>query len=125
MHELTVAQSILDVVLKEAGQRKITEISLVLGELACVAEESVKFCFEAISQGTRAEGALISLTKVQASFQCRHCLFEFGLDQEGLCPSCGQRKSDLIRGKEFYIESVEVEDMVDEDRGSEAHPGRK
>jgi hydrogenase nickel incorporation protein HypA/HybF len=125
MHELTVAQSILDVVLKEAGQRKVTEINLVLGELASVAEESVKFCFEAISQGTRAEGALITLTKVQASFQCRHCLFEFGMDMEGLCPFCGQRKGDLVHGKEFYIDSIDVEDAVDENRGSEAHSGRK
>jgi hydrogenase nickel incorporation protein HypA/HybF len=110
MHELTVAQSILDIAVKEAGQRKITEISLVLGELSSVAEESVKFCFEVISQGTYAEGALISLTKVQALFRCRHCLFEFGMDRKGLCPSCGQRKGDLVRGKEFYIESIEVED---------------
>jgi hydrogenase nickel incorporation protein HypA/HybF len=125
MHELTVAQSILDVVLKEAGQRKVTEISLVLGELAGVAEESVKFCFDVVSRGTRAEGALISLTKVQASFRCRHCLVEFGMDREGFCPSCGQRKGDLVHGKEFYIESIEVEDAADEDRGSEAHPGCK
>ncbi len=49
MHELSITQSILSIVLeqaKTAKASKISEIDLTIGELSGVVDESVQFCFD-------------------------------------------------------------------------------
>ncbi len=110
MHELTITQNIVDIAINEAKDRRITAINLVIGELTSVVEESIRFCFNAISEGTAAEGAALSLVKVPALLECRHCSCRFGLDREGVCPSCGGIGGQVVRGRELYVESIEVEE---------------
>jgi hydrogenase nickel incorporation protein HypA/HybF len=110
MHELAIAQSILDIVVNETQQRKVTAINLVVGELSSVAEEPIRFCFEVVAKGTLAEGATLSLLKVPALFQCRDCLCEFGLKSHGICPDCGRRNGEVVRGRECYVNTIEVEE---------------
>ncbi len=110
MHELAITQNIVDIAIGEAGDRRIMGINLVIGELSSVAEESIRFCFQAISQGTPAEGASLSLVRVPALIKCTHCANEFGVDRQGVCPRCGKIGGEVVQGREFYIESIEVED---------------
>jgi hydrogenase nickel incorporation protein HypA/HybF len=110
MHELTITQNIIDMAVHEAEERKITGINLVIGELSSVVEESVRFCFEVISKDTLAEGARLSVTRVPALVRCASCAYEFGLDRGGLCPECGKGGGEVMAGREFYLESIEVED---------------
>lgn len=110
MHELTVAESILEIVTNAAQKRRITGISLVIGEFTSISPDSLKFCFDLISRGTIAEGAVLSLTGVETAFRCKHCSFEFGLDSSGVCPCCGQNSGEMVRGREFYVESIDVDE---------------
>ncbi|MFA6108667.1 MAG: hydrogenase maturation nickel metallochaperone HypA [Candidatus Latescibacterota bacterium] len=110
MHELAIAGGILDIALQEAPARKISAINLVIGELSSVVTEPVRFCFELIAAGTAAEGASLIVVRVPATLRCRHCSTEFGVDREGTCPSCGRQDSELVRGRECYVDSIEVED---------------
>jgi hydrogenase nickel incorporation protein HypA/HybF len=110
MHELTLTQNIIDIAVSEAQDRKISGINLVIGELSSVVEESIRFCFDVISKDTAAEGALISVKKVPAVIRCACCSCTFGLEREGLCPQCGKRGGEVTAGREFYLESIEVED---------------
>ena len=109
MHELAIAQSMLDLVVTEARQRRVSAINLMVGELLSVAEEPIRFCFEIVSKGTLAEGATLALTKVPAVLRCKNCLCEFGLESHGLCPACGKSSGELIRGRECYVDTIEVE----------------
>ncbi len=109
MHELAIAQDMLDIVVSEARQRRVSAINLVVGELSSVAEEPIRFCFEVVSKGTLAEGAKLGMTKVQALLRCRNCSCEFGLDSHGVCPACGRRNGEVIRGRECYVDTIEVE----------------
>lgn len=110
MHELTITQNIIDMAVHEAGERRITGINLVIGELSSVVEESVRFCFDVISRDTLAEGACLTVTRVPALVRCASCAHEFGMDCGGLCPACGKRGGEVRAGREFYLESIEVED---------------
>jgi len=110
MHELAITQSIIDMAVQESGGRKIIGVNLVIGELSSVVEESVRFCFDVISRDTPAEGACLSVTRVPALVRCASCASEFGLERQGLCPVCGTRGTEVIAGREFYLESIEVED---------------
>ena len=114
MHELSVTQSILDIALDYAVRNqatKIIEIHLQVGEISDFDDEWIQRYFDFVSQGTIAEGAKLCLTRVPARLQCEQCSFIFPLDQSTWntqCPSCQSKKSHLISGREFRVESLEV-----------------
>jgi hydrogenase nickel incorporation protein HypA/HybF len=110
VHELTIAEQTVHIAISEAKDRRVTVINLVIGELSSVVEESIRFCFDAVSRGTKAESATLSLRKVVALVECSHCSFRFGLGIAGGCPRCGNLGGTVIQGRELYIESIEVED---------------
>ena len=113
MHELAVTQSILDIALSEAEKanaKRITSISLVIGDFAGIVDDSVQFYFDFISQDTLAQNATLSFCRIAARFRCRVCGTEFApQDQDWSCPSCGAAGGEVIAGREFYIESIEIE----------------
>ena len=113
MHELAVTQSILDIVVKEAEKAnasRITDVRLVIGDFAAIVDDSVRFYFDFVSQGTLAEGSTLSFRRIAARLRCRVCSTEFApQDQDWNCPSCGAVAGEVIAGREFYIEDIEVE----------------
>jgi hydrogenase nickel incorporation protein HypA/HybF len=55
MHEMGIAESILDAVRKEAAMRpgfRVGKVGLRLGDLSGVDTESLSFCFDALVLGT-------------------------------------------------------------------------
>lgn len=110
MHELAIAGGILDIALQEARARRISAINLVIGELSSVAAEPVTFCLGMLAAGTLAEGTSVVVVRIPAMLRCRHCAAEFGVDCAGVCPSCGRQGGELVRGRECYVDSIEVED---------------
>jgi hydrogenase nickel incorporation protein HypA/HybF len=63
MHEVSVAQSILNIIKDTAeknGVKKIIEVKLKIGELSCINFSSLQFAFSLISQGSLAEGAKLT-----------------------------------------------------------------
>jgi hydrogenase nickel incorporation protein HypA/HybF len=114
MHEMAVTQSLLDIVLKEAaaaGARKVNAVNLVIGELSGLVDDSVQFYFDFMTKGTAAEGAKLNFKRVAAKMKCRACGEEFSTaPDEWVCPKCGQWQAEVVAGKEFFIDSIEVDD---------------
>ena len=54
MHEVALAQGILDVVLDVAGGREPQTVRVRAGELQSVTQDSLQFCFEMVAQVTPA-----------------------------------------------------------------------
>jgi len=53
MHELSITQGMLEIVLRHAQQaraQRITQIHLVIGDLSSIVDDSVQFYFDFISQ---------------------------------------------------------------------------
>ncbi|MDF2928325.1 MAG: hypA [Anaerospora sp.] len=64
MHEMAIAQGILDIAVQEAtlnGAETITRIKLRIGEMTGVQPEALTFCFEALAAETPAEAAIGSV----------------------------------------------------------------
>ena len=73
MHELSVTQSILEISLRhasDANARKITNLYLVVGQLATIVDDSVQFYWDMISEGTIAEGATLHFKRLPAKLIC-------------------------------------------------------
>ncbi len=114
MHELSVTQSILDIALEYAKRNeasKIVEIHLQIGEITDFNDEWIQRYFDFVSKGTISEGAKLRITRIPAQLKCQACSFTFPLDQSNWntqCPSCQSKESQLISGREFRIEALEV-----------------
>ena len=113
MHELSITQSMLDLVLKqaeEAGAEKIGKITLVIGEMTGVVARSVRFYFGFLSKGTPAEKAELDFKVVPTTARCQSCGKEFELGEfDWTCPRCQSNNIEITGGKELFVESIEVD----------------
>lgn len=64
MHEVALAQGILDVVLDVAQGHEVKTVRLTIGELQAVTADSLQFCFEMVAQGTSAVSARLDVSMV-------------------------------------------------------------
>lgn len=114
MHELSIAQNILDIVREnisgsDAGRLKT--IKLRIGELAGVVPDSLGFCFEAMTKGTDMERARLEIERTGIVAHCEKCGNNFSV--EGLafkCPLCESAGIKVISGNELQVVEIEVED---------------
>jgi hydrogenase nickel incorporation protein HypA/HybF len=121
MHELAATESILKLVLSEAekaGAKKVTGVSLKVGTWSSFVPDCVEFYFGIIAEGTPAEGAKLSFEIIPTVYRCV-CGMEYKPDETIGCPRCGEIRGALISGREFYVESIEVDG---EDTGSPEGP---
>ncbi|MFZ5915948.1 MAG: hydrogenase maturation nickel metallochaperone HypA [Chloroflexota bacterium] len=113
MHELSITESIMEIVLRHAGQAgaaRVTQIDLVIGDLSSIVDDSVQFYFDLISQGTLAENARLVFHRVPGQLRCWDCQATFAPDgRVYLCPECGGVRVEVVAGREFRVESIEVE----------------
>ena len=88
MHELGLAESILDLVRQHVPDEAAAGVGAVrvrVGHLAGVIPESLAFCFGAIVAGTPYAGATLAIESVPASAELRVVDLEFD-DVRGLAP---------------------------------------
>ncbi len=113
MHELPVTQSILEIALQHAQKadaQRITDLHIVMGELASMMDESIQFYWEIIARDTIAQDATLHFRRVPAELQCMTCFEKYHpTDQELVCPKCGGVGAKIIAGEEFALESIDVE----------------
>ena len=83
----------------------------MIGDLSSVVGDSVKFYWDMLSKDTIAEGADLHFIRIKTRFRCSECLDEFeqGNSRGFICPKCSSKKIQVVAGKEFRMESVEVE----------------
>jgi hydrogenase nickel incorporation protein HypA/HybF len=114
MHELPVTQSILDIAQRHAqtaGARRVLSVQLVIGRLTGFVDDSIQFYFDFLSRDTLAEGARLSIQRIEPLARCRSCGVEYTPPESRLwtCPTCEALGGDVIAGREFYVASIEVE----------------
>jgi hydrogenase nickel incorporation protein HypA/HybF len=117
MHELGVTQSLLDLALRhanDAGAVRINQLTLVIGQLSSLVDDSIQFYWDIISVGTMAQRATLVFKRVPAALRCSDCAHEFPLqEQDYRCPHCGSERVSVAGGEEFYLESIEVDLAVE------------
>jgi hydrogenase nickel incorporation protein HypA/HybF len=113
MHELSIMQSALNVVLdqaREAGATRVHAIRLRIGALSGVVPDALEFAFEALAPGTPAEDAKLAIENVPARFWCATCAREFQSDDMfAECPDCHNLSGDIRAGREMEVASLEVD----------------
>ncbi|MBN9389288.1 MAG: hydrogenase maturation nickel metallochaperone HypA [Chloroflexi bacterium] len=114
MHELAMAQSITEVVVKKAREnqaRQVNTVRLLIGDGSGVVTGPLTFCFEMIA-GTEPllTGARLEIERVPHRARCRVCATEYTIpDFVICCPNCGRWESEVISGTELQILDMEFE----------------
>ncbi len=113
MHELPVTENILNIALRhaeQAGATRITELHIVIGQLASIVDDSVQFYWDIISKGSLAEGARLHFRRVPAEMLCLNCNQRYAPTKDELaCPNCGGVAVKIVAGEEFFLEAIDVE----------------
>ena len=108
MHELAIAETVVDTVTQRLPGARITQVHLEIGALSGVVAGSIRFCFDLATEGTGLEGATLEITEPPARCRCRGCGTEFRPDSPiVLCP-CGSADMAVLGGEELKILSVQV-----------------
>jgi len=115
-------QSVVSTVLEVArsrGASKVLAVSMKVGELTHLNPEQLRFAFEALTEGTLAQGAELHIELVKAKVRCRQCGYEGGLPSTAdaplqplvllvQCPKCGGFDVEVAAGRECTLTSVKV-----------------
>ncbi len=111
MHELAIAESVIDAVTAKTGSAPVTSVRLEVGVLSGVLTDALRFSFEVAAAGTPLEGAELVVDQPAGRARCADCGSDFGLpDLILLCP-CGSSNVRVTGGDELRILSVEVTDV--------------
>ena len=113
MHELSIMDSALTMVLEraqQAGAKRVHLVRLRIGALSGVVPDALQFAFEALVPGTLAECARLDIEDVPARFWCETCRAEFQSDDMlAECPDCHRPSGELRAGREMEVASMEIE----------------
>lgn len=113
MHELPVAQSLLEISLRHAEQAKasrILRLNITIGQLSTIVDDSVQFYWDLIAEGTLAQNATLVFNRVPARLECQECQTVYSLGENDFrCPACHSDQVTLLSGTEFSIDSIDIE----------------
>lgn len=123
MHELQMASDLMRAVIEAFSSRpgalKVEEVSIRLGRLSFLGEEQLKFCWEAITEGSGPlKGSKLAFSYEEPEVRCGNCgrIGPLDVEEDPLyhrvlpvfaCPSCGNGV-DIIKGKGVSIVNVRL-----------------
>lgn len=114
MHELGIAQLIIERVAGEVRRRPGTRPSAVgvkVGEVSGVDRDALAFGFEMLVKDTEWQRLKLEIEYCPRRHRCGKCGREFAVkDFSTACPNCGNAATALVSGEELDIGYIEVED---------------
>jgi hydrogenase nickel incorporation protein HypA/HybF len=89
---------------------RVRVVVLEIGKLAVVEPDAMRFCFDAVTRGTLAEGAKLQIIETPGAGICLACGAEVEMqEQYGLCPSCGSPRLKITAGNQMRVKDIAVE----------------
>jgi hydrogenase nickel incorporation protein HypA/HybF len=112
MHEMALAESVLQIVrdcAREQGARAVRSVRLEIGALASVQADALRFCFDAVVKGSLAEGARLDIDATPGAAWCFDCAAAVPVATlAALCPRCGGAQLQVAAGDEMRVKEIEV-----------------
>jgi hydrogenase nickel incorporation protein HypA/HybF len=120
MHELSIAQSIYDIVCQHVAapeRPQVRTIRVLVGTASGVVADSLEFSFQAVIAETPLAAARMEIESVPFRLQCGYCGATSEND-DGLrvCGSCGSASTTILSGTELRVKDIELADGQEEKR---------
>jgi len=112
MHELALANCVVEAIEAEARRQSFARVETVVlevGALSCVDPHALEFGFEAAIRGTIADGARLEIVTPPGEAQCFGCGGQVQVARRGdPCPACGSYQLLVNGGEDLRIKALEV-----------------
>ena len=117
MHELSIAQSLIELACEAAARddcERVTRVFIRLGALSGVVKQALEFSFELAAEDTPCAGAALEIEDVMITVYCPSCDARKTIagDYRFCCLTCGAPTPQILTGRELELVSVEVEDYA-------------
>lgn len=113
MHEMSLAEGILQLIEDAARAENVQRVSAVyveVGQLASVEVESLRFCFDVVIKDSVADGARLEIIDVPGTGWCMDCSQAVPMnDKLAGCPQCGSYRVQVTGGTEMRVKELEIE----------------
>ena len=121
MHEFSMTNQIVQLVLKEAHQhhaKGIKEVHLIIGKLTFLNLDQLQFAYNILIQNTIMKDSTLHIEQKNGVIKCTHCGYSGDLTYEDdpvyhvpaptlKCPQC-QGRVTIVGGKEIIIKSIKL-----------------
>ena len=112
MHEMAIAESVLEIVVATARDNAAARVATVwieLGALSHVEARALEFCFDAVTRGSLAEGAALEFVMLPGAAWCLPCGEQVPLARLGdPCPRCGSFQLQVLSGEEMRVKEIAI-----------------
>jgi hydrogenase nickel incorporation protein HypA/HybF len=110
MHELSIAQAVVDTVRGAVGAATVESVHLTVGALAGVVPAALEFSWDVAVAGTSLQGSALVVESVPTTVWCVRCDAVVTPELGFLCPVCEDLCGDVRTGRELEVTSVRVRD---------------
>jgi hydrogenase nickel incorporation protein HypA/HybF len=113
MHEMMVADSLLQILLRECQGRGARPVlaKITCGQLNPINQEVLAFALEAIAKGTLCEGIRLEVEQKPIQAQCRACTQVYAVGNDlPRCIGCGSGDFRLLPDAPLTLETIEFEE---------------
>jgi len=112
MHEMSLCESVLQVIEQNAKAQGYTQVKTVwleIGNLSGVEIEAMRFSFDVVIRDSLADGAKLEIIEVPGEAWCMQCAKTVQVKQRfDACPDCGSYQLQITGGDEMRIKELEV-----------------
>ena len=109
MHEPGITRNIVAIVGDAAKGRRVTRVTLDVGDLSGILADSIAFCFDVVAKGTALDGARLDIRRIAGRAKCQDCGADFATLTLYQPCACGSRKLHRLSGEELKIRDMELE----------------
>jgi hydrogenase nickel incorporation protein HypA/HybF len=112
MHELTICESLFEMVEQEQKTRhfnRVRRVRLEIGRFSCLDPEALRYAFEIFSRETMLHGAVLDIDRPPGRASCLDCEADVEIDTRlSACPACGGTRLRPTCGDQMRFIEMEV-----------------
>ncbi|HEV2583419.1 MAG TPA: hydrogenase maturation nickel metallochaperone HypA, partial [Ktedonobacteraceae bacterium] len=97
--------------MQQAGASRVTNVQLVLGASGHFTVDAAYQHFEALTKGTPAQDASLTILWLPAQYQCFFCLHRFESSEPSsqvTCPKCGEVALEVGHQDVCFVSAIDV-----------------
>jgi hydrogenase nickel incorporation protein HypA/HybF len=112
MHEMALAESVMEIVERAArahAAASVRAVRLEIGRLSHVEPDALRFAFDVVKRNGVAHGARLEIVATEGTAWCMRCCDTVALARLGdACPRCGSYQLQVTAGDELRVKDIEI-----------------
>lgn len=113
MHEMSIAESLLDIMVEKIpDQAKVTSIQIKAGPMQGIDINALQWAWQTITGSTPFEQSVLELIELPWKLYCPQCQKNWETDNFEQSCSCGSADSYPVGGDELFIDSFDVAEEI-------------